>query len=394
MMVRTPSPGVFHPDADPEKGLGSQQRTAPGRERKADMEDEHSHSGRDETDESLRSERTDADQAILEQRHSIEGDADEEIERAREAADSRLDRARAEVDRRSGPPSASVREERAREDQILDEQRGVSDEQLRGEREAQARALASLLPLEREKTDWNLLTERARSDIQLEHRDDFLGMVSHDLRSLLCAVLMETGTLSDEASDSDEGRRTVAAVHRLERYVARMNRLIGDLVDIVAIEAGKLTIQPRSNDAGALLAETVEAFAPVAAAKEIDLALETGRAALVASFDHDRILQVLANLLANALKFTTPGGRILIRGEHVGDELEFCVSDTGMGIPAHMQETVFELFSQVRDSHRGGLGLGLHISKCIVEAHGGRIWAESREGEGSSFHFTLPSAAA
>lgn len=276
---------------------------------------------------------------------------------------------------------------------MLGEQRGVSDEQLRGERQAHARALASLIPLEREKTDRDLLTERAHSDLQSEHRDDFLGMVSHDLRSLLTGVLIEATCLAEEASDSEEGRRTVDAVKRLELYVARMNRLIGDLVDIVGINAGKFTLVLGRHDAVTLLSQTTEAFAPAASENGIDLDLETPRAPLVASFDHDRIHQVFANLLANALKFTARGGRILLRGERAEDELHFCVSDTGAGIPASMLEAVFERYSQVSSLQGGGLGLGLHISKCIVEAHGGRIWVESEVGEGSSFHFTIPDAA-
>jgi signal transduction histidine kinase len=104
------------------------------------------------------------------------------------------------------------------------------------------------------------------------------------------------------------------------------------------------------------------------------------------------MLQVLANLITNSIKFTAQGGSIWVRAERAGDELRFSISDTGAGIPDHMLEAVFERFWQVDKNDRRGLGLGLYISRCIVEAHRGRIWAESRLGEGSRFWFTLPAA--
>jgi signal transduction histidine kinase len=114
----------------------------------------------------------------------------------------------------------------------------------------------------------------------------------------------------------------------------------------------------------------------------------------MAKFDHERILQVLANLLTNAIKFTPAGGRILLRVEPVGQDVCFSVADTGPGIPSHQLESVFERFWQARSEDRRGLGLGLFISKGIVEAHGGRIWAESQPGKGSTFSFTLAGAPA
>jgi len=100
------------------------------------------------------------------------------------------------------------------------------------------------------------------------------------------------------------------------------------------------------------------------------------------------------NLLGNALKFTPRGGRVTVRSERAGDELRVSVSDTGLGIPADKLESVFERFLQVGHDDRRGVGLGLFISKCIVEGHGGRIWVKSTEGEGSTFFFTLPCAPA
>ena len=155
------------------------------------------------------------------------------LDKAREKADDKLDAAKAGVAAR-----AAVAIERAGEDEALKEDRAAADASLRRERDEQARPLTVLLPLEREKTDLYLLTERARSDDALAHRDDFLGIVSHDLRNLLGGIAGNAALLSKQASKSDEGRRTTATAQRIERYVARMNRLIGDLGDVVSIEAG------------------------------------------------------------------------------------------------------------------------------------------------------------
>ena len=102
------------------------------------------------------------------------------------------------------------------------------------------------------------------------------------------------------------------------------------------------------------------------------------------------MLQVLANTIANAIKFTSPGGGIRVRGTCAGGELHVSISDTGSGIPGDMLEAIFQRFWQVGKDDRKGVGLGLYISRCIVEAHGGKIWAESKLGEGSTLFFTLP----
>jgi signal transduction histidine kinase len=286
-----------------------------------------------------------------------------------------------------------VATERAVEDEALKEERQAADASLRREREEQARTLAALLPLEREKTDRYLLTERVRSDDAVAHRDDFLGIVSHDLRNLLGGIAGNAALLSKQASQCDEGRRTVAAVDRIERYVARMNRLIGDLVDVVSIDAGKLAVHCGTSDASELITEAVDAFGHAARDKGISLESATSGTSLPAVFDRERMLQVLANLITNAIKFTAHGGVVTVRGEHAGEELRISVLDTGTGISADILEMVFERFWQVGKNDRRGLGLGLYISRCIVEAHGGRIWAESELGTGSAFHFTIPLSA-
>lgn len=351
---------------------------------------------RDQTDESLRVEREKTDRALAE-RQAAEEDSDLVVQISRESADAVLTEARAKADQRLDEDlpqvesRATLAEERLQEDEALQEERASADEILRRERHENARVLSRLLPLEREKTDRFLLTERARSDDALENRDNFLGLVSHDLRNLLGGIVLNAELLSARAPEDDGGRQTLVATGRIQRYAARMNRLIGDLVDVASIDSGKLALTPASGDVAALIDEAVETFQAAASAKGISLQVETAERPLLAELDHDRMLQVLANLIANAIKFTAEGGRIRIHGERAGDELLVSVSDTGSGIPGHLLEAIFERFWQVGKNDRRGVGLGLFISRSIVENHGGRIWAESKPGEGSRFCFTLPS---
>jgi len=349
---------------------------------------------RGQTDESLRREREKTDRALAERQAAVEEHADKTVQRARDNVDAVVSAARGNADRSPdlGVPRETIAEARAVEDAALRNERAVADETLRREREESARALAKLLPLEREKTDRFLRTERARSDDDLSHRDDFLGMVSHDLRNLLSGIVTSAGLLSEQASEGEDGVRTRAGVARIQRYAARMNRLIGDLVDVASIDAGKLAVTPARGDANALIVEAVDTFQSAASARGLALEAERADCPLPATFDPERLLQVLVNLLTNAIKFTSEGGRIRVRGERAGDEVRISVSDTGVGIPGHLLEAVFERFWQVGTNDRRGVGLGLYISKRIVEAHGGRIWVESAMGQGSTFHFMIPVA--
>lgn len=355
-------------------------------------------SERKRTDESLRAERKNTDDALTQARTRTQTAADAVVQRARGQADAVLETARDNADEkltgaRSGDLAReALAEQRAGEDEALHDERAAADETLRRERAEELRALAALLPLERQNTDRHLLTERARSDQAISHRDDFLGIVSHDLRNLLGGIAASARLLAHKYADSDTAREALSTVERIQRYAARMNALIGDLIDVASIDAGKLAMRPSEVNASELIAEAVDAFAHAAQAKGVSLQYERTGAALPATLDHDRVLQVLANLITNAVKFTDPGGAVTVRAAHTADALCVSVLDTGIGIPEQMLELVFERFWQGGDNDRTGVGLGLHISKCIVEAHGGRIWAESKVRGGSAFHFTIPSA--
>lgn len=358
------------------------------------------HPERLETDESLRAERSKTDEELARRRKQIEEDADAVVQLARTRADKSLQTARARADsdlKGSGGTEAqrdAVRVANARQDETLEHERAVAAGELEAERERRRDALAQLLSLERQETDEHLLLERDRSDAAVAARDDFLGMVSHDLRTLLGGVALQAAMQIREAGDLEGVPGTLAArAKKIQQYIARMNRLIGDLVDVASIEAGHLAVAPGERDAVPLIRDTVESFQTSAAVCGVTLASQTTGDTMLARYDHERMLQVLANLVSNSLKFTPEGGRILLSARLHGDEVEFSVADTGSGIPAEHLDHIFERFWQAKAGDRRGAGLGLFISRCIVEAHGGRIWAQSEPGKGTTITFTLPGAA-
>jgi signal transduction histidine kinase len=356
-----------------------------------DSDDNPVSSEREQTDESLRVEREKADEVLDDEGSAVDDTADAVISRARARADEVLAAARAKTDRQSAPPAAgalpaeTIKRERAREDELLQEERQNADEVLREERAEHV----ALLSREREETDKDLSNERTRADEALATRDEFLGIVSHDLRTMLNAVMGYAGLIARAESQENHREQVVKYAQRIQRSGTRMNRMIGDLVDLACIEAGVLAVTRENGDPTQVVTEAVDTFQPQASASGVALAVEIVPPASLAAFDSARILQVLSNLLSNAIKFTPANGRVTVRLERVEDEMRFAISDTGVGIPSDQLEAVFVRFVQVTNDRRG-VGLGLYISKAIVQGHGGRIWAESTIGRGSTFFFTLP----
>jgi signal transduction histidine kinase len=352
-------------------------------------------SERAHTDESLRLEREGADVAMGDEPTVVEDAADAVLEKARLRADAVLAEARGKADRRTTDPvrgAASpkvVERERVQEDKTLGTERADADQALRAERAERATEVL----VERDETDKDLSRERARSDHAVATRDEFLGLVSHDLRNMLGSVIGFAALIAKEESADNRRERVLAYAQRIQRSGARMNRLIGDLMDVASIEAGKLVVAREVGDPVPAVVEAVDAFQAQASAGGVSLEAEIVQPVPRIPLDSARIFQVLINLLSNAVKFTPRGGRILVRVERVGSDLCFTVRDTGVGIPADRLNYVFERFVQVSDDRRG-MGLGLYISKCIVEGHGGRIRVESTLGVGSAFLFTLPLQAA
>ena len=223
-------------------------------------------------------------------------------------------------------------------------------------------------------------------------RDQVLSVVAHDLRNPLSTILMQASALKRPGGEPE--RRSLKTVEVIQRAAKRMNRLIQDLLEVALMEAGHLSVERARLSAGGLIAEAVEMQRPLASSSSLQLLVEVEPEVPEISGDRDRLLQVFENLFGNAMKFTQAGGRITAGAVTRGDEVVFWVADTGCGIASENLPHVFDRFWQAsRGGHRGA-GLGLSITKGIVEAHGGRIWVESTAGSGTTFFFTIPRASA
>jgi PAS domain S-box-containing protein len=224
----------------------------------------------------------------------------------------------------------------------------------------------------------------------IQARDEVLGVVAHDLRTPLgTIVLAAEGMLGSLDPSQAEAHRRVQAI---QRAAAHMDKLVEDLLDQQAIERGRLEISPRSWPARLLVDDVAEEHASRIEAASLSLELALPATLPEIHADRDRVRQVFGNLLANALKFTPPGGRITLGARLRDDDVCFFVRDTGTGMTPDAMRHLFDRYWQARREDRRGVGLGLAIAKGIVEAHGGTIWATSTPGEGTTVQFTLPRA--
>jgi signal transduction histidine kinase len=221
-------------------------------------------------------------------------------------------------------------------------------------------------------------------------RNELLGIVSHDLRGPLTTISRLASLIEQHVTGNDTEALRAWTV-TIKQAAGVMERLIGELLDFGSLEDGRLRVAAETKDIRALLRDAVDAFQPVAAAKRITIEIELPAEPMIASYDRGRILRVLSNLLDNAITFTRDGGSIAIGVERSGAECVVAVSDTGIGIPQRELTTIFQRFRQPNGIDRTGPGLGLYVSMWIVEAHGGRMWADSRVRVGTTFYFTLPS---
>jgi signal transduction histidine kinase len=234
-----------------------------------------------------------------------------------------------------------------------------------------------------------VLAERGEA---IRRREEFLTIVSHDLRGPLHAIRLSAEiaarTLAPGSAPAEDGF-SPRALAVLASAVRRMEAMIRDLLDQAAIEEGHLRISLGSLDATAMAEEAAAMALPLAEEKALHVSVLGAGGPLEVLCDHERVLQVLSNLLGNAIKFTPKGGVVAIKVEPLAGEARFTVTDSGPGIPPEDLPRVFERYW--RGDHRGvGAGLGLSIAKRVVEAHGGKIEAESTPGAGSTFRFTLP----
>jgi PAS domain S-box-containing protein len=217
-------------------------------------------------------------------------------------------------------------------------------------------------------------------------REEILSVVTHDLRNPLGVVLGGAATLL-ELNDDPVQRRMAELISKNAKL---MNRMVNDLLEVTRIEHGRLNLEFQNLPAGALLQDAAAMMRPLAELQSIRLEAVIGHEATHVRADPARVLQVLSNLVGNAIKFTPPGGLVRVEVTAGPGEARFTVSDTGPGIPADQIPHLFGAFWQANSSDRRGLGLGLSIARGIVEGHGGRIWVQSEPGAGSTFFFTLP----
>jgi signal transduction histidine kinase len=230
----------------------------------------------------------------------------------------------------------------------------------------------------------------AQLDLVNRHKTDFLSNMSHELRTPLNSILGFADLLVTPGFDPVTTKQA-RYIANIRTSGAHLHSLINDALDLAKVESGKADLELERVDVRALVAEVVAAMQPLATAAKVELVTSPGRPGEITA-DRRKPHQVLLNLLSNAIKFTPPEGRVTIAMERAGGDLLLTVADTGIGVSGEDQERIFEAFEQVSGANRdgGGTGLGLALSRQLVELHGGRLWLESVVGRGSNFHVSLP----
>jgi len=341
-----------------------------------------------ETDQAVSTSRSEADNARLQRRFK----ADQENESKDETSGRRL------LQKRNSEDSA-IENERSKHDKAIEVERGKTE-----------RLLNRLISVERGITDQNLHGERAKTDFASEYaanllnreqrahsntktalttREEFVAIVSHDLRNPIGTILASVDLLMEEPAIKSIGQDAHQWLAMIKRNAETSLRLISDLLDMERINEGKIHLQIDSCPIRELIDHTVESYSLLAKEKNITLEYSPSGFDRTIDCDKDRVAQVLSNLLSNALKFTPPGGTVTVAIEDIKGSLKVSIKDTGIGIPEYQKIRIFERFAQIGNKRRSGLGLGLYISKTLVESHQGKIWVNSAPGEGSEFCFTL-----
>jgi Na+/proline symporter/signal transduction histidine kinase len=274
----------------------------------------------------------------------------------------------------------------------LDEVMGILDEA------SQVRAYSR--QLEQKSRELEAASAELRAaNVQLQEldrlKDDFMSTVTHELRTPLTSIRAFSEILRDAPDAPLADRERFLAI--IVKETERLTRLINQMLDLAKIESGNAEWHTTELDAAEIVRESVESTSQLFREKDVALSVSVASPAPRLRADRDRLMQVLINLLSNAVKFSPPGdGRVEVRVGAVGGSLRVDVQDNGPGISSADHATVFEKFRQVADTAAGkpgGTGLGLPISKRIIEHFGGRLWVESELGGGATFSFVLPLAA-
>ncbi len=231
--------------------------------------------------------------------------------------------------------------------------------------------------------------KRHDAELLANAREDVLGLVAHDLRSPLNLIITTADLLLEEKLDPARQRELLEVAMRAGK---QMNRLIGDLLDTVRLQAGKFSLDLEDVPIAAIFRQASESFLPAAHKRNIRLDIIPPADGVLLRADPLRVAQLVGNVVGNAIKFTPEKGSVTVKAAPDGDRVVVQVTDTGPGIPPSDIPHLFDNFWQARNNDHRGVGLGLAIAKGVVEAHGGRIWCESTVGVGSTFSFTLPIA--
>jgi signal transduction histidine kinase len=354
-----------------------------------------------QTDQVVHQQRIEADEKTSSSR--AEADADRDTEREA-LGDNGADDRKNDDDR--------LLDERRRADSAVERERSRVDVAIDRERDVKTAIESRLLDQEREQTDNNLLAERTRTDsevhlasnllsdeiaehsktkISLTTRDEFLAIVSHDLRNPIGAISICADMLLEDSTYYEKMDSQIKHwIQFIKRNADTSLRLIADILDMERIAEDKLELKLKQQCIGQIMRESMQSFIHVASAKSVLLRAMPSNISGNVVCDRDRIMQVLSNLIGNALKFTPEGGSIILEAYLSKTEVEVSVRDTGPGIPEEKRDYIFDRFAQLGSKDRTGLGLGLYISKMLIEAHQGRLWVNSKVGEGSTFSFALP----
>jgi signal transduction histidine kinase len=216
-------------------------------------------------------------------------------------------------------------------------------------------------------------------------KQHLFSAITHDMRTPLTVIAWSAQRLEKGAA----GGRQASLLENIRMNTDQLLGLVNQLLDLGKLKTGKLQLNLDPTDVASLIQGAIDEIRPWAEDRRLHFEIAVSDSIPKLLLDARRIHQVLVNLLANAVKFSQAGGVIALDAQVTGQHLVVKVSDTGIGIPAHLQATIFELYEQAHTEH-GGTGLGLAIVKGFVLAHGGRVWVESEEGKGSCFAFTLP----
>ena len=240
--------------------------------------------------------------------------------------------------------------------------------------------------------DLHLRGETIRQQSKLlgetEAREAFLAVIAHEMRTPLTAAKAQAQLALRQLPEGQDGS-TRRALQVISRQIDRLVKLVGDVLDISVLKEGRLELDPHEFDLAPLLPDFIERLGPLSAGLSVSI---DAPAQVLVTADRDRIDQVITNLLSNAVRYSPAGGKIILSACREGSDLHLSVSDEGLGVAKEKQELIFERFGRAHGASYGGLGLGLSITKGIVEQHRGRIWIDSdpERVPGSTFHVVLP----